>query len=178
MFKFPTQSCQRVPPVFCFLFTSMLAIYTQPVNSQTIIPSHESKRPIAGLSRILRQPAAIEIAPLSFRYVSTFNPMSSARPAIVQYQRVPRDPETVRKDNERPDEILNQVVVGGAAGFLAGIFALRGTDNPGIHLAAGISLGALSSIPFYKHSDHPTRFILYGAGAGGVTAGLLSLLSQ
>lgn len=178
MFKFPTQSCQRVLLFFCFLFTSMLAIYTQPVNSQTIIPSHESKRPIAGLSRILRQPAAIEIAPLSFRYVSTFNPMSSARPAIVQYQRVPRDPETVRKDNERPDEILNQVVVGGAAGFLAGIFALRGTDNPGIHLAAGISLGALSSIPFYKHSDHPTRFILYGAGAGGVTAGLLSLLSQ
>jgi len=120
MFKFPTQSCQRVPPVFCFLFTSMLAIYTQPVYSQTIIPSHESKRPIAGLSRILRQSAAIEIAPLSFRYVSTFNPMSSARPAIVQYQRVPREPETVRKDNERPDEILNQVVVGGVtAGLLS-----------------------------------------------------------
>ena len=120
MFKFPTQSCQRVLLFFCFLFTSMLAIYTQPVNSQTIIPSHESKRPIAGLSRILRQPAAIEIAPLSFRYVSTFNPMSSARPAIVQYQRVPRDPETVRKDNERPDEILNQVVAGGVtAGLLS-----------------------------------------------------------
>ena len=120
MFKFPTQSCQRVPPVFCFLFTSMLAIYTQPVYSQTIIPSHESQRPIAGLSRILRQSAAIEIAPLSFRYVSTFNPMSSARPEIVQYQRVPRDRETVRKDNERPDEILNQVVVGGVtAGLLS-----------------------------------------------------------
>ena len=174
MFKFPTRSCQRMLLVFCFLFTSMLVISTQPVYSQTMIPSHGSKRPIVGLSRILRQPAVIENVPLSFRYVSTFNPISSARPGIVLYQRLPRDPWANRQDKEKQNEIIYQVVVGGAAGLLAGIFI----DNPGIHIAAGISLGALSSIPFYKHSYHPTRFALYGAGAGGVAAGLLSLASQ
>ena len=82
MFKFPTQSCQRMLLVFCFLSTSMLVISTQPEYSQTMIPSHGSKRAIAGLARILRQPAVIENAPLSFLYVCTFNLISSARPGI------------------------------------------------------------------------------------------------
>ena len=120
MFKFPTRSCQRMLLVFCFLFTSMLVISTQPVYSQTMIPSHGSKRPIVGLSRILRQPAVIENVPLSFRYVSTFNPISSARPGIVLYQRLPRDPWANRQDKEKQNEIIYQVVVGGVtAGLLS-----------------------------------------------------------
>ncbi|MDP6053902.1 MAG: hypothetical protein QF879_16300, partial [Candidatus Latescibacteria bacterium] len=63
-------------------------------------------------------------------------------------------------------------------GFLAGFFALGDSDNTGIHIAAGISLGVLSTILFYKHSNHPTRFALYGAGVDGVAAEVLSLLSQ
>ncbi len=72
MFKFPTQSCQRMLLVFCFLSTSMLVISTQPEYSQTMIPSHGSKRPIAGLARILRQPAVIENAPCLF-YMSALS---------------------------------------------------------------------------------------------------------
>ncbi len=179
MLKVFPQNWQSVLLVLCVLFTSTLVISMQPVYSQTTIPRFEANHSIDGLSRIIRPSGMVEKVPLSFPFGSIIHPISSAQSTNVQYQQTrPRDAETIRSDEKRKNDILSQIIVGGGAGFLAGILALRATDNPGIQVASGVSLGALSSIPFYKQSDHPTRFVLYGAGFGGVAAGLLTLFAQ
>jgi len=155
-----------------------MVISTKPVYSQTISPPSMSPRTMDGLSRILQPAGTLERALLSFPSGSNIFPVSSEELANFQQRRVPRDAATIRNEDKRESDILSQIVIGGGAGFLSGILALRSTDQAALHVGAGLSLGALTSIPFYKRSDHSTRFVLYGAGSGGLAAGLLTLISN
>lgn len=147
------------------------------VSGQTLIPAFGHDRPTGGLVRFLKNSDLTDLNHSSI-YGPTVEFMPTSRPAPLRFQRRPTDTEAVRNEKREEHELLNQIILSGGAGFLGGIFALRGTDQPAIHVGAGISLGALSALPFRNQRSEPGKYALYGAGVGGFAAGMLSLFSQ